>query len=279
MSKKSALIHCIVAILVLVVSQGIASIWYVVNIEGLDSILFGITYVLLTYLLLNLFIKKYSKQSLASFYIPKFRISRKWFLIAIILPVLVLSMLFLFIPGSFYTNDFSFYENFGITIETVFATGLAVGMVEEMVFRGIIMHAIESCSNIKWGVLLPSFIFGCMHLLNGKLNLASVLLLLVGGTLVGIMFSLITYTNRSIWPSMIVHAFWNTLVIGGIVSFGADKDPYAISGYLFQNENIFLTGGEFGIEVSIFAIMGYIAVIIYLGLPQNNRLRDKKENL
>lgn len=270
MSKKSAVIHCIVAILVLIISQGVASLWYLLDLKGLELILFGITYVSLTYLLLNLFTRKYSKQPISSFYIPKFHIPGKWILVAFMLPICVLAIMYLLVPGKFYSNDFSSYESYRVIIDALFSIGLAVGIVEEMVFRGIIMHSIESCSGIKWGILLPSFIFGCLHLLNGGLSFSSALLLICGGMLVGIMFSLITYVNRSIWPSMLVHAIWNIFMIGGIITFGATKDSYAISGYLFQTKNSFLTGGEFGVEVSIFAIIGYLSVIAYIWLSQKH---------
>lgn len=263
MSKKSAIIHSLMALLILVVAQIIASFWYSFNWGAVSSLLFATTYLAVVFYLLDQFLKRYSQRTLASFGITKFKVAPTWLLIAFILPVGVLALLYFALPGYFYSNGFSTWEKFSTLIEAIFATGLAVGIVEETIFRGIIMHAIEEASGRKWAIFLPSFLFGCLHLLNGRLNLTSALLLVIGGTLVGVMFSLITYASGSIWASALTHGIWNMLVIGGLVSFGTTKDPYAISGYLFENENLILTGGEFGVEVSLFAILGFLCVSLF----------------
>lgn len=50
------------------------------------------------------------------------------------------------------------------------------------------------------------------------MNIISILLLLVAGTSVGIMFSLIVYESGSIWCSALVHGTWNIIMIGGILT-------------------------------------------------------------
>ena len=142
----------------------------------------------------------------------------------------------------------------------VFFTGLAAGTVEEIVFRGIILHLIEA----KWGrtaaVAVPSVLFGAVHLIGAELPAASGLLVLAAGTLVGIMFSLIALEGGSVWNSALVHALWNILIIGGGLSVGEAPDPYAVATYVLKTRNVLLTGGEFGVEASAIAAAGYCAV-------------------
>ena len=57
-----------------------------------------------------------------------------------------------------------------------------------MVFRGVIMGLLEKWGNIKIAVIVPSVLFGLLHVLNGKLNLLSFIQLLIAGTVVSILF-------------------------------------------------------------------------------------------
>jgi len=239
MTKVQVFINCFLSIVLLISSQGIASIWYSFDLNGLEFILNGITYVLLTYIMLKLLINKKMDRKLSSFYIPKFKLKIGWILIAFLLPLGVLLSLYVMLPGKFYFNNHSFASNLSILSAAIFSTGLSAGIVEEMVFRGVIMRSIEETSGIKWGIFLPSFAFGCLHLLNGQLTLGSSLLLIFGGTIVGIMFSLLTYKNQSVWASVIVHVVWNILVIGEIINFGIETDAHAIAGYLFTEKICF----------------------------------------
>ena len=42
-------------------------------------------------------------------------------------------------------------------------TGIAAGFVEEMVFRGVILNALKKRWNIKVAVIVPSMLFGIVH--------------------------------------------------------------------------------------------------------------------
>ena len=60
------------------------------------------------------------------------------------------------------------------------------------------------------GILVPSISFAAIHLLNGEIDLPSKIMLLIGGTAVGVMFSLIALAGRSVWNSAIVHVLWDS---------------------------------------------------------------------
>lgn len=54
-------------------------------------------------------------------------------------------------------------------------------------------------NTILWGkvaaAVVPSVIFGLLHIINVDVNLRDIILLLIAGTSVGIMFSLIVYQS------------------------------------------------------------------------------------
>lgn len=63
---------------------------------------------------------------------------------------------------------------------------LAAGFVEEMVFRGIILNILKDKWNTKTAVLIPSLLFGIVHIIGMDFSLVSCLLVLVAGTMAGI---------------------------------------------------------------------------------------------
>ena len=122
---------------------------------------------------------------------------------------------------------------------------------------------------------LPSFIFGALHLTGmEEFDVMSVLLLLSGGTLVGIMFSLIRLQSGSVFASAIVHGLWNIIIIGGIIDISSQPWEQALIQYRITSGNMLLTGGSFGIEVALPAIIGYAVVsMIALFMIQHKEIK------
>lgn len=267
MNSKMSLLKtigiCFFSILILVLCQVIASFWYHLDLYGVENIFFMLTNIGLLYFILKLFVEKVLKKKLEYFRIKKSSISLKWIIVSIILPIFVIVCLYIFVPGKLYYNGFSATRNIFIILQGVFNIGISAGVAEEIIFRGIIMKTLEDKYNMKIAIIIPSLLFGILHLFNGNIDLLSAFLLILGGTIIGIMFSIITYCSNSIWFSVLVHSVWNMVIIGGICNFGIVRDSYSVSYYLLKDVNPILTGGEFGVEVSVFAIIGYVLTIIY----------------
>ena len=170
-------------------------------------------------------------------------------IIAILLPVTVSAVL-LCTSGEFVNNNVSTSQAANIIINSIFIAGLASGVVEEMVFRGMIMKALEK----RWGkivaIIIPSVIFALIHVIGRDLNIIDILILLVAGTSVGIMFSLIVYESGSVWSSALVHGTWNVIMIGKILDISVSYHEDAILSYKLYSKSFVLTGGAFGVESS-----------------------------
>ncbi|MBW6411882.1 CPBP family intramembrane glutamic endopeptidase [Clostridium weizhouense] len=195
-------------------------------------------------------------------FIGKPRIKITWLIIAITLPVTVTAILLCF-PGKLIKNDINTFQSASIIVRTIFSAGLGAGIVEEMVFRGMIMRAFDKRFGKMTAIILPSFIFGLIHLIGIKMDIISIVLLLIAGTSVGIMFSLIVYESGSVWCSAIVHGIWNVIIIGRILNISGVYHDKAIYSYKLVSESVILTGGEVGIESSIVPVLGYIVVIAF----------------
>ena len=134
------------------------------------------------------------------------------------------------------------------------------GILEEMLFRGFIMKLLEA----RWGrtvaILAPSLVFALLHVSSmTTFDLGGFLLLLVGGTSVGVMFSLVAYKGKSIANSALLHAVWNFVMITDVLHITTAQGAYGapLASILIPEEPMLLTGGAFGVEVSVVAIVGY----------------------
>ena len=146
---------------------------------------------------------------------------------------------------------------------------IAGAIVEEIVCRGLLMGYIEKKTNIRIGIVATAMFFGVIHLLNGALSVTSCLLLLVSGTLVGIMFGVATYRFNTIWASITLHFFWNIFQVIYITAKETDDNVFQ---YVLRFKNMVITGGQFGFETSIISTIVYIVVIIIL-LVSNKKKR------
>ena len=267
MSTKKAIGGSVVAIVILLVSQMMAQFlavpFVLLNVPlGLCNVVAGIGYLVLCYLLLNLYVKKGLKINAEECGMPKFNVKWKWLGIALLLPVVVMSVYLLFFPGEYVSSNMNGSKIFETLGAGVFFIGIAAGFVEEMVFRGVILNCLKERWNLKVAVILPSLLFGIVLILGTEYSLGSCLLVIVAGTMVGIMFSFIAIESGSVWNSGIVHALWNIIIIGGGLSIGDKVYEDAILSYVLDTKSFALTGGEFGIESSLIALMAYLGVII-----------------
>lgn len=268
----------VVGLLLLIVSQITASVivdlFYIfTKIEG------GIYYVIsrcileigLFYLIIRFYINKALKLNLSYFRITKPKFSLVWVLIAFLLPLAVFLYYFVFTKGSIsYGNSHSTLSN----IVYALRTGLSPGITEEFLFRGFIMKLVENRWNKKVAIFVPSVLFASLHLING-MGSADIALLLIAGTTVGIMFSLVTYNSENIYNSILIHTIWNALIID-IFNISSQGSSKALVNYLMDSDNILLTGGRFGVEAALPSIVGYILVIALTFVLKNNNQRSSK---
>ena len=264
MSTKKAIGISFVAIFILIIAQiiaqVIASVFVIIKIPyGICNIIAGIIYVGLTYLVLKMFISKIVKLPVSDFGMPKFEIKIRWILIAILLPCIIKGIYVLIFNGEYVSSNMNGNEIFNTLSVGVAFTGIAAGFVEEMVFRGVILNA--------------SMLFGIVHVLGQDFSIGSCLLVIIAGTMVGVMFSMIAIESGSVWNSGIVHAIWNIVIIGGGLAIGEKMDPYSVMTYVLDSKVFAITGGEFGIESSVISLIGYIIVagIAFIMIKSNRK--------
>ena len=265
------------AIIFLIISQlaaqVLANLFAVIHIPlFLCNAIAGILYAVFAYFLLRLYAEKVLGIQMPELAIPQIKIRVKWLIIAFILP-LAITGIYLLLPGKLQRGIIDLPETAAVICAGVFFIGMAAGSVEEMVFRGFIMNLLDKKFGRKAAVLIPSVLFGLVHIIGMDFSILSCLQVLVAGSLVGIMFSFITLEQHSVWNSAIVHGVWNIITSGGILFIGENMDEHSVFSYVLQTDSFAVTGGEFGIESSAIAISGYVIVtlIAYMGIRRNVR--------
>ena len=267
MSTKKVIRGSLGAIVTLMIVQAFAqfaaSLLVLIKVPaGICNILAGVIYVGLSYILLKLFAEKLLIIKIEELGMPGFSLKAVWIAAAILLPAVVKAIYLVLFSGEYVSSGMNNGQIFETLSAGIVFTGIAAGFVEEMVFRGIILHLIKARWNMTAAVLVPSVLFGCLHIIGMDFSIVSCLMVLIAGTMVGIMFSMIAIESGSVWNSGIVHAMWNIIIIGGGLAINQSPDKYSVMTYVLQSKSFVLTGGEFGIEASIVSLSGYIVVTL-----------------
>ena len=212
--------------------------------------------------------KKMLKIPMADFKIGKPDLYPFWIIAAFAMPLLVILIYQLF-AGTWQQSTLEAETLKQLVAGSVAYLGLATGIVEETVFRGIIMSSVEYAWNRKIAVIAPSVLFGCLHIEEG-MSIPGMIQVVIAGSLVGILFSLVTCYTGTIWYSALMHGIWNCLMIGGLIHIGSAADSAVWYNYVLDTDSFLLTGGDFGVESSVISIAAYLifAVIAFLLLQK-----------
>lgn len=141
-------------------------------------------------MLLKILVEKMFQLKLSDFGIPRFFIKGKWFLTALLLPIVIKGCYLLFIPGEDVSSEMNKETGFPNTERRYLFYRNSRRLCGEMVFRGIILHFIEKAWNRNVAIIVPSVLFGFVHILGMDFSVLNCLLVILAGTTVGIMFSM-----------------------------------------------------------------------------------------
>lgn len=265
-------LNIITGIIIWLGCQLLSCISVLISNEIISLLLSSLIQVFSTFFLLRLFCRKILHISTADCRIKFIMPKPIWFYCAFLLPCIVLATFFLFVPGLFSYNTLSDVQLLKRILTALVLTCITASLTEEMVFRGYIMKIIELKLGRLWSVLIPSILFSMFHLIGINTKFLDFIQLIAAGTSVGIMLSIICYKSNSIVSSALVHGIWNLIMIGGIINIGTEPNSSAVLNYTLNTTSRLLTGGSFGIEASLPAVIGYWCVIIILLLTENKKL-------
>jgi uncharacterized protein len=142
---------------------------------------------------------------------------------------------------------------------TWFMTGIISGVLEELLVRGVLFRIMEESLGTWIALVISALIFGAGHLANPNATLWAGLAIAIEA---GVMLAAAYVLTRRLWVPIGIHIAWN-FVQGGI--FGVAVSGNEAKGLLQSTLSgpVLLSGGEFGAEASIFAVIVCLAAGIY----------------
>ena len=127
-----------------------------------------------------------------------------------------------------------------------------VGVSEEWMFRGVLFRSVETWFGSWAALVVSSLVFGLTHLMNAQGTIEGALFIAVEA---GILLAAAFMLTRRLWLSIGFHMAWNytqSAIFSGIVS-GNDPQQGLIRSTV--NGPDWLTGGSFGVESSVLALV------------------------
>jgi hypothetical protein len=136
---------------------------------------------------------------------------------------------------------------------------VAVGINEELLFRGYILGNFMLSMNRWVALLVSSVVFSLLHMGNANFDWFSFLCILLAGILLGLPY---IYT-KSLWLPIAFHFSWNFFQ-GTIYGFNVSGNTEYNLIQQSRVSDTLLNGGKFGFEGSILAVIFLTLTIIGL---------------
>lgn len=170
--------------------------------------------------------------------------------------------------GSYHVHG---WGSFGGALTTLGVMSCAA-VTEELAFRGALFRILEEKAG-TWGAVVASGLaFGGLHLINPNATVWGALAIAVEA---GLMFGAIYAATRSLWLTIGVHLGWNVAEEGifGTAVSGSGSHTGGLLHASTSGSQI-LSGGSFGPEASIFAIVvcAVPTVLFLLLAKRRNRI-------
>lgn len=208
------------------------------------------------------FYKNYEKREITEFSIKGIS---KYIVIGIGIGVLLQSLTILVIMVN---GDFKIVAKNPVSYMIIpFTIAFTVAIFEEIVIRGIIFRIVEEKLGSYISLFITAIIFGALHAANPNSNVMSGVCV---GIEAGILMGAAYIYARNLWFPIAIHTSWNFIQSGifGAVTSGNENTSSYLSTKITGNPLI--TGGEFGPEGTIQAIIFCVlAAIMLLQLSKN----------
>jgi len=152
------------------------------------------------------------------------------------------------------------------SVLTLFVVFVFVGWNEEVLSRGYHLQTIASGTNLLWGVIISSILFGLLHFGNPGANWIST----IGIFFAGVYLAYGYVRTKQLWLSIGLHIGWN--FFEGVV-FGfpvSGLDIYALLRIKVTGP-VLWTGGVFGPEAGLIVLPALIVGMLLIYLYTKNR--------
>ena len=193
------------------------------------------------------FYRKYEKRAITEF---SNKGITKYIITGVIIGVLLqcLTILIIIINGSFEIVSINPISDMIIP----FTVAFSIAIFEEILIRGIIFRILEEKLGSYISLLITAIIFGALHLANpNSTGLSGLCVGIEAGFLMGAAY----IYARNLWFPIAIHFAWNFMQSGifGAITSGNEKTSSLLTTKI--TDSPLFTGGEFGPEGTIQAVI------------------------
>lgn len=142
----------------------------------------------------------------------------------------------------------------------LFSAGFQAAFIEEVLFRGVIFRFLEQFGGSWFALAISSALFGYAHISNDNATVfSSIAIAVEAGILLGGAYML----TRSLWFAIGIHFGWN--VVQGYI-WDVPVSGNAVDGLVESSVSgpEWLSGGAFGLEASVIALIAATVAGVYL---------------
>lgn len=151
---------------------------------------------------------------------------------------------------------------------------MMVAVGEEFIFRAILFRTIDERFGFWWAIAISALVFGLVHISNDNATWWSSLAIALEA---GIMLALAYKYTNTLWFPIGIHWAWN-YTQGNILGFavsGTDAGTTLFSSTVSGPD--ILSGGDFGAEASLIAVIIGLAISVFFYLEIKKRESDVVE--
>lgn len=151
-------------------------------------------------------------------------------------------------------------------VASMVAVQAGAAVTEELIFRGLLLQALERLCGSWAALTITAVLFGLLHLANpGATVWSSFAIAVEAGVLLGAAF----LWRRNLWSAVGLHFAWNTSV--GLLGIPVSGHPAAGVLTAHPTGPDLLTGGGFGIEASIVPVVVGLALAVPMLIAARRR--------
>lgn len=220
-----------------------------------------------------IYIKKYLKKVFFDYLMIKKNNCLKFIFIGVGLAILNIILIVL-LENGLKLVDISSSNNIDFALLIVYFVGFILQcLVEEIIYRGIVLGQIKSEINMKVGCLVSSILFSMSHIGNDHFGIVPAINLFLFGVLMCFLLDL----TKNMWTVISFHVLWNYLQANfwGMEVSGITFDTSVFIVNRKDDFNI-LTGGEFGVEGGVICtFLLLISIVAVYILYKKRNLRNK----
>jgi sodium transport system permease protein len=180
----------------------------------------------------GIIIGKISEKNLKELYLLRMPVNNRYLILGIALwfVTLMVSAVYSYYASSYLPEEVELMESFDYLFSnTSFSTQMVIialipAIVEELLFRGLILSSLLQEKSVKTGLILSSFMFAAMHFS---------LIKLIPTFLLGLVFAYTVYKTKSVFSGIILHFINNAVAVW---------TTYYFQNYDIEFENVVIYG-------------------------------------